>query len=231
MTCYKLLAGNYYFNNFHQNSSMLLPGNIYHIYNRANGFENLFREEKNYYFFLSKLKEHVCPVADVMAWNLLANHFHLMVKIKSAEEILPKSDAILQAETFTQDHLNLTVSKKFSNCFNAYTKAYNKTYERKGSLFQRSFKHKQVTHHKYFTQLVLYIHNNAAKHGFVSHFYDWPHSSWFHYPTDQINKPMIGEHQIIITPGIQHEVLSWFGNREAFLKAHADMPNLNSTFE
>jgi putative transposase len=46
---------------------MLSPGNIYHIYNRANGFENLFREEKNYYFFLGKLKEHVSPIADIFA--------------------------------------------------------------------------------------------------------------------------------------------------------------------
>jgi hypothetical protein len=36
---------------------------IYHIYNRANGSENLFREEKNYDYFLERYIDFIDPVA------------------------------------------------------------------------------------------------------------------------------------------------------------------------
>jgi hypothetical protein len=122
-------------------------------------------------------------------------------------------------------------SKRFGNFFSSYTQSYNKVYARHGSLFQANMKQKQVTHQQYFMQLMLYIHNNAAKHGFVNHFYDWPHSSWFQYQPDQINAPLIEDHFRMITPAMQNEVFSWFGNKEAFLQAHESMPNLNSAFE
>lgn len=35
----------------------LQPDTFYHIYNRANGRENLFDEKQNYHFFLEKLEE------------------------------------------------------------------------------------------------------------------------------------------------------------------------------
>jgi REP element-mobilizing transposase RayT len=224
----------------HEKLLMLLPGNTYHIYNRANGFENLFREEKNYYFFLGKLKEHVSPVADIIAWCLLANHFHLMIRVKLKEEtdMISSEKEIQKPEASTHQHQsdfqNLTgvdVSKRLSNCFNAYTKAYNKVYARNGSLFQRPFKQKQVTHQRYFAQLMLYIHNNATRHGFVSHFYDWPHSSWFQYQTDKINLPYAEEYYKIITPEIRDKVFEWFGSKEAFFKAHNEIPHIISSFE
>ena len=37
------------------------PGSFYHIFNHANGRENLFVEEKNYNFFLEKTAFHVMP--------------------------------------------------------------------------------------------------------------------------------------------------------------------------
>ena len=37
----------------------LIPGNYYHIYNHANGNEQLIREDKNYLFFLLKVKEYI----------------------------------------------------------------------------------------------------------------------------------------------------------------------------
>jgi len=48
----------------------------------------------------------------------------------------------------------------FSNLFNAYTKAINKTYERTGSLFEKPVHRKLVTTDAYFTALIAYIHRN-----------------------------------------------------------------------
>ncbi len=66
---------------------MLQFETYYHIYNHANGDDNLFREEKNYRFFLRKYHQHIDVIADTLAWCLMPNHFHLLVKIKSAEAI------------------------------------------------------------------------------------------------------------------------------------------------
>ena len=67
---------------------MLIFEKCYHIYNYANGNENLFREQKNYEYFLEKYKQHINPIAETIAWCLMPNHFHLLVKIKTEEEIV-----------------------------------------------------------------------------------------------------------------------------------------------
>src|SRR5690606_42159960 len=59
------------------------------------------------------LEKHVAPVADIYAYCLLNNHFHLLIKTKYVE-----NESLL--------------SRSFSNFFNAYSKAINKSYNRSG---------------------------------------------------------------------------------------------------
>jgi putative transposase len=65
------------------NPPPLQPGQVYHFYNRGNNGEDLFREERNYAYFLKLCAMHILPVADTFAYCLMRNHFHLMVRIKS----------------------------------------------------------------------------------------------------------------------------------------------------
>ena len=58
---------------------------IYHIYNRGNNSQNIFFTRDNYLFFLEKIRKHILPYADVLAWCLMPNHFHLMVYVKVTE--------------------------------------------------------------------------------------------------------------------------------------------------
>jgi REP element-mobilizing transposase RayT len=60
---------------------------VYHIYNRANGEANVFRESKNYDFFLQKYYKYVQPVAETYAFCLMPNHFHMMIRVRSVEEL------------------------------------------------------------------------------------------------------------------------------------------------
>lgn len=48
----------------------LQPGRFYHIYNRGVNGENLFREDRNYRFFLDKYAYHVAPVVRTFAYAL-----------------------------------------------------------------------------------------------------------------------------------------------------------------
>jgi len=66
---------------------MLAPEDVYHIYNCANGTENLFREERNYHFFLEKYFKYAHPIAETFAYCLMPNHFHIMVRIRSEEDL------------------------------------------------------------------------------------------------------------------------------------------------
>ncbi len=128
-------------------------GTFYHYYNRANNRENLFKEKDNYRYFLQLLKKHIVPVADVYSYCLLPNHFHLVIKTKEESE-LP-----VQIRNGKRG-----VSQAFSNLFNAYAKAYNLKYERRGSLFQKHPKHKEITNNKYLCQLILYVNTNSGHH-------------------------------------------------------------------
>ena len=65
----------------------LQPNSSYHIFNHANGFENIFTEDENYRFFLDKYKEYITPIAETYAYCLLPNHFHLVVRIRKREVI------------------------------------------------------------------------------------------------------------------------------------------------
>ena len=59
----------------------------YHIYNRGINGCNLYRVKNDYKRFLRLYEKHIDPIADTFAWVLMPNHFHLLVRIKSEEEI------------------------------------------------------------------------------------------------------------------------------------------------
>ena len=110
------------------------------------------------------------------------------------------------------------VSRNFSNLLNAYTKAINKKYGRTGSLFQERFGRIEVKSAHYFSRLVYYIHFNPQKHGFLTDFREWPHSS---YHAFLLNKP---------TSLKRNEVLEWFGGKTWFEAFHNQPPDfLNLT--
>jgi len=191
----------------------LLPETIYHIYTHANGSENLFRSDANYNYFLKKYAEYIFPIAETFAYCLMPNHLHLAVQIRKEEEVLEslrlKKPTLQGFETL--GGFSKAVSLQFSHLFNGYTQAYNKKYDRRGSLFIPNFKRKEVTNTTYLTQLMAYIHLNPVHHGFVKDIIEWPYSSFHAYLFDKpsrLNRTYFNE---------------WFGNKEALLKFHKEI--------
>ncbi|GAB1855842.1 hypothetical protein MHTCC0001_06770 [Flavobacteriaceae bacterium MHTCC 0001] len=148
----------------------------YHIYNSGNNKEDIFIEEKNYNYFLQLLKKHIIPIADILSYCLLKNHFHLLVKTKS-------------------DISDKTISKGFSNLFNAYAKAINKSYNRSGSLFKDRFSRIKIENDNYLKSLIIYINTNAVHHGFSKSFKDYKNSSYFGLIS---NKPTLLKRDFVI---------------------------------
>jgi putative transposase len=184
------------------------PAKFYHLYNHANGNENLFRNDENYYFFLKKFALYINPVADTYAYCLMPNHIHFLICIKEEKELM---EYFIRHQKVLTGFPNLTglVSKQFSNFFNCYAKSYNKLYNRRGSLFVRPFKKKEIDNDAYLTRVIHYIHSNPVQHGFVKNIYEWPHSS---YNSLLLSKP---------TALKRDEVLKWFGGIDEFKNFHA----------
>ncbi len=164
---------------------MLQPNTYYHIYNRVNGNDLLFKNAENYSFFLQKFALYIHPIADVYCWCLMPNHFHFLIKIRTEEELIltfPKFKDALDDLTFpkfkTLEKLERQLSKQFSNLFSCYTQAFIKVNNRKGSLFMKNFKYKEVNTDAYLSNLILYIHANPVHHGFVKNISDWQFSSY-----------------------------------------------------
>ena len=142
--------------------SPLLYNSYYHIYNRGNNRENIFVEERNYAYFLNLFEKHVAPVADLYAYCLLRNHFHMLVRVKPEEEIKSRRVSETLRDSNPEKPLGSDYpSKKFSDFFNAYAKAINKAYNRTGSLFQHPFGRVLVTSDRQFWNVIAYIHQNS----------------------------------------------------------------------
>ena len=176
----------------------LQPNSSYHIFNHANGFENIFTEDENYRFFLDKYKEYITPIAETYAYCLLPNHFHLVVRIRKREVI----EDIIRNKNSTSINNNFSkvwnfgkvsssnsssidnkeiekfLSKQFSNLFSSYTQSFNKVYKRMGSLFIKNFKREAILDKKHFFNVVIYTHRNPIHHGFCTAFTDWGYSSY-----------------------------------------------------
>jgi len=155
----------------------LIYGNYYHIYNKGINGTDLFKTSSNYETFLRKYDEFIDPVANTYAWCLLANHFHLLIRIHDEEQISFIKQKKEDNRTFAEKK-KYDPTRQFSHLFNAYAKYFNKMNHRNGSLLTRPFRRIKVTNEHYFKELVFYIHNNPVKHGFVERMNDYPWSSF-----------------------------------------------------
>jgi REP element-mobilizing transposase RayT len=157
-----------------QHFEELICGKTYHIYNRGINGNDIFMQPDHYTKFLYLYEKYIDPVASTFAWCLLGNHFHLLLRIKDAEEI-----SLKDGPGQTADHLDKKIiSRQFGHLFNAYAQSFNCRTKRTGGLFQSPFRRKPVENNEYFTSLIYYIHNNPVKHGFCKRIQEYPWSSY-----------------------------------------------------
>ncbi len=180
---------------------------FYHIYNRANGNEQLFYSAENYRYFLQQFKKYIVPVADIYAYCLLVNHFHFVLKIKSESAVRGQYN-IKDGQSFGKfKTFQKMISKQFSNLFSSYTQAFNKMYGRTGSLFSPNFKRKELTSDNYLRNLIIYINTNPNHHG-VADYSNYRFSSY---------KDVVEGHDSFLK---QAEIISLFEDIENFKYVH-----------
>ncbi len=195
---------------------------IYHVYNQGNNSQPIFFERENYLFFLRKMRKHLLPHADILCYCLMPNHFHWLLvpkesgvregnAIKVSQKRIDQSKIVGTSKVpVISEQSKMTGTKKvptinqpkqqqlsqnIGTLLSSYTKAINKRYNRKGSLFRPKTKAKNgwidefVTidsKHKdllfkpdndYARQCFQYIHNNPVKARLVAKAIDWEFSS------------------------------------------------------
>ncbi len=114
-------------------------GECYHVYNKSINNEIIFKTHDNYIYLIEKIQKYCKSLnIEIIAYCLMPNHFHFLLQQKE----------------------NTPISKYIFNLFNCYSKAFNKMYNRNGTLFQGRFKCILVDDNSYMVHLIRYIHRN-----------------------------------------------------------------------
>lgn len=150
-----------------------LKNELYHIYNRGNNKQKLFFKADNYIFFLNKIRRYIVPYCDILAYCLMPNHFHFLIR-SDERTIATKSVAGKDKNVLSEGIRHLPSS---------YTQAINKQNSSTGSLFQQNTKAKPIIKgSKNYDQICLhYIHQNPLKTKLVRKMEEWEYSSFQDY--------------------------------------------------
>jgi len=170
------------------------PNTIYHIFNQGNNRQRIFFEEKNYLFFLQKMRNHLLPHGDLLCYCLMPNHFHWLFYVREVEVSVSTGATSSRPSTLDIPRLR-SLNDSIGILLSSYTRAINKQENRSGALFREETKAKDgwedpflsPAHPKY-GQLQRewdlygitcfhYVHENPKRAGLVREAHDWAYSS------------------------------------------------------
>mgnify|MGYP001091428824 CR=1 FL=1 len=202
----------------------ILGGNYYHIFNRGANRQNIFFLPKNYYYFLKLLKNFLGEYVYFLAYTLLPNHFHLIIKVRDEIEgtVLSKKNGFIAPHKIEgtviskengslitdETEIGKLVSNQFKRLFITYAMAINNQENRVGNLFEPKYKRLLIENQEYLEYAIFYTHFNPEKHGFTNDFKKYRFSSF---------KAILGKGKTSINRDF---VLNLFGGLEEFKNYH-----------
>ncbi|WP_201715992.1 REP-associated tyrosine transposase [Rossellomorea arthrocnemi] len=132
------------------------PGAMYHVTARGNRKNNLFRDRKDYQFYLTLLQKANEKLPFILhSYCLMPNHIHLII------------------ETI-EDPLSQIIHYVHSN----YAKYFNKKYDYIGHVFQDRYFAKLIKNWKQIMDTSSYIHLNPVRSRYVKNPEDYYWSSY-----------------------------------------------------
>ncbi|MFA5859666.1 MAG: transposase [Elusimicrobiota bacterium] len=132
---------------------ILFPGAMYHVMNRGNNRQQLFKDKQDYHTYLKYLRDYVEQFNIIVyAYCLMPNHLHLLVETPDT---------------------NLPIFMRSLNI--RYMIWFKKKYGLVGHLFQGRYKSIVVDKESYLLELTRYIHLNPARAGITTtpEYYEW----------------------------------------------------------
>lgn len=108
---------------------------------------------------MSKVEKYICPVADLLAYSMKRNHFHLTIHTHEASDEIGTSQA-------------------FRKLFQPYALAFTKEQGRYGTLFQTPSKRALIDRDEFLRHLIWYQHWNPEHHRPIADYREWPNTSY-----------------------------------------------------
>ncbi|MBJ7347822.1 MAG: transposase [Thermoleophilaceae bacterium] len=138
---------------------------IYHVYNRGGNRQLIFRDQEDRIVFMSLLKRYLGNQTsenrdgkpfrsfqkdiDLLAFCLMPNHFHFVVRQRSAP----------------------TMADFMQRVMTSYAMYFNRRHKRTGPLFEGPYQGRLVDDDRYLQRVIAYVHLNPE------HPFEYPHSS------------------------------------------------------
>jgi REP element-mobilizing transposase RayT len=149
------------------------PNELFHVYNRGNNHQKIFFIPDNYTYFLKKVRAHISPYCEILAYCLMPNHFHFLIH----------TDKRTTATKAISGKEKNVFSEGVRQLLSSYTQAINKQNKTSGSLFQQNTKAKAILFGSPSYNIIClnYIHQNPLKAKLVEKMEDWDYSSFSDY--------------------------------------------------
>jgi len=180
---------------------------MYHLFTRVSGNENIFRNENNYEYFLKQISKYLLPYLEIYAYCLVPQRFSLLICFRSQKEIRE----YFKSTDFeiSTDKIHQFLMQPISNLLNSYSKAYNKMYKRKGALFVDYIKREKIDEVDLLKNILRKIHQIPTENLLKSSFQDWKYSSYNSYLNEQKSSKIN-----------RHFMMRYFSNKEDFILFH-----------
>lgn len=207
-------------------------GLFYHVYNRTNNQELLFRNDENFNYFLKRYKYFLNAYLDMVAYCLMPTHFHFLVRVKSEipihEERHDISDSGENHDPVFRNVISVSkiIEEQFRKFFISYSKSYNVMYNRHGSLLQRPFKRVHLENENKVIDKIYYIHHNPIHHGYCENYNEWKYSTYNNFISDEMNQ-LINKEMI----NANRSAEEWIQVHQEYKENFSKKQNLPDKFE
>lgn len=145
-------------------------GSHLHVYNRACHNNLLFDTDRHRQRFLRAIGEKLAPFVDIMSFNLLPNHWHANMELKSEEELRSILHSRRDLSTIAKRYLKgaATYEEVIAQVFRSYGVSYSRYFnlstQRKGRLYGQEIRRVQNRDNEFHRAPVAYVLLNHEKH-------------------------------------------------------------------
>ncbi len=134
------------------------PGALYHVMSRGNGYQNIYKEDKDRLLFLEMIQDAVeLHNLIVHAYCLMDNHYHLLIETPDGN-----------------------LSKAMRDINGNYTQSFNARHKTVGHLMQGRYKAFVIEKDTYLLAVSRYIVLNPVRDSLCDHPKKWKWSSYQH---------------------------------------------------
>ncbi len=147
-----------------------IPGGSYHVYNRAVHNNRLFTANNHHFEFTERLATRITPFAQIFAYALVLNHFHLVLRLLEAWELqqylLSKKKLFKPERGYLDGRVtyNQLIGFYFGNCFKSYAQSFNRKTGRSGTLLDQTVRRIHIRDNLISRTLIMYVHTNEMHH-------------------------------------------------------------------